>query len=166
MSNKQLPNLTPFLDMITEHILSVFREQETPVLFITGEVISVQPLQIKISPKVTLTESELLLSATVKETWINIPTTPVELIPMDDIYEHRHIVPQHFTEQGGQQDPHIHEVKPFYTEFALPKIKLWRGLAIGDVVRLLKVQEGQFYFVLEREETITNDIGGVEDGTD
>lgn len=29
--------------------------------------------------------------------------------------------------------------------------KLWRGLALGDVVRILRVNQGQLYYVLERD---------------
>lgn len=159
-------NLAPFIETITNHILSVVKQEVTPVLFLTGEVISVAPLQIKISEKQILDEDSLLLSATVKETWINLPTTPTEgLEPADDIYMHRHqIIAETELANDGQGADHKHAIN-VYTEFALPKIRLWRGLKVGDVVRLLKVQEGQFYFVLEREETITNETV-VEDGNE
>lgn len=156
-------DLRPFVETITNHVMSVIQQETTPVLFMTGEVVSIQPLQIKISDKQTLTESELLLSATVKETWIDIPTTtgaePGEDAGTDGVFMHRHhIVAQ--TEEandGGQgAQNHKHNID-IYTKYALPKIRLWRGLKVGDVVRLLKVQEGQFYFVLEREEKITNE---------
>ena len=153
-------NLTPFLNTITDHVLSVMRqEQQEPILFITGEVVSISPLQIKIDDKTILDKDSLLLSATVKETWIDIPTTTDGETGQDGIFMHRHqiIAETELANDGGQgaQD-HKHAIN-VYTEYALPRIRLWRGLIVGDVVRLLKVQDGQFYFVLEREEMITNE---------
>lgn len=165
-------NLAPFLDTITNHILSVIKqEQQEPVLFITGEVVSISPLQIKIDDKTTLDEDSLLLSATVKETWIDIPTTTgaeaSEDGGTDGVFMHRHHIVGETEEanDGGQgAQNHKHQID-IYTKYALPKIRLWRGLVVGDIVRLLKVQDGQFYFVLEREEMITNETPqGEENG--
>lgn len=158
-------DLSEMLDIITDHVKSVLKqEQQEPVLFLTGEVISINPLQIKINEKFTLDENSLLLSATVKETWIDIPTTPESEEGQDDVFMHRHEIDAE-TEYAndGQGSDHKHAIK-IYTKYALPKIRLWRGLIVGDVVRLLKVQDGQFYFVLEREEMITNETPEVENG--
>lgn len=169
-------DLTPMVDTITNHILGVIQQETTPLLFMTGEVISVKPLQIRISNKQTLSQDELLLSATVKETWIDIPTTPTvdgslkpeegEADGSDGIFMHRHhiIGETEETNDGGQgAQNHKHSID-IYTQFSLPKIRLWRGLIVGDIVRLLKIQGGQFYYVLEREESITNETSEVEDG--
>ena len=169
-------DLTPMIEYITDHVLSVVKQETTPVLFMTGEVISISPLQIRISNKQTLNEDELLLSATVKETWIDIPTTPTSdgsLKPeegegdgTDNIFMHKHHIIGETEEandggQGAQNHKHSIDI---YTQYALPKIRLWRGLIIGDVVRLLKIQDGQLYYVLEREEKITNETSEVENG--
>ncbi len=158
-------DFTELLDTITNHVMSVIgQETQEPVLFITGEVISIEPLQIKISDKTVLDSKSLLLSATVKETWIDIPTTPQdESAGSDGVFMHRHHVTGTTGEAG--EGPHTHTID-IYTEYALPKIRLWRGLVVGDVVRLLKVQDGQFYFVLEREEKITNETPEEENGND
>jgi len=37
---------------------------------------------------------------------------------------------------------------------ALPDIILWRGLRVGDKVRVLRVNKGQMFYVMEREEGI------------
>jgi hypothetical protein len=37
---------------------------------------------------------------------------------------------------------------------ALPDIILWRGLRVGDKVRVLRVNKGQMFYVMEREEEI------------
>lgn len=124
---------------------------------ITGKVTSVEPLKIKIGDKLEITERNLVLSALVQETWINTPTTPDPLEPADDKYQHRHYIDAE-TElaNDGQGADHKHAIK-VYTEFALPKILLWRGLQVGDIVYLLRVAKAQTYFVLQRQEGITNE---------
>lgn len=156
-------DLTQFLDNITNHVKNVIQQETTPILFTTGEVISIDPLQIKVSDKMILDKDSLLLSATVKETWIDIPTTTGgpddEDSGVDGVFMHRHHIVAETEEandggQGAQNHKHAIDI---YTKYSLPRIRLWRGLKIGDVVRMLKVQEGQFYFVMEREEQITNE---------
>lgn len=161
-----MTDFTELLETLTNHIQNVINQETENVAFLTGEVVSVNPLQIKINEKFTLEEDSLLLSATVKETWIDIPTTTDGVTPEDGVFMHRHHISADTDEtndggQGAQNHKHHIEID---TEFALPKIRLWRGLAIGDVVRLLKIQGGQFYFVMEREEKITNETPEVEDG--
>lgn len=163
-------DLSELLDIITDHVINVNRqESQQPVLFLTGEVISVSPLQIKINEKFTLEENSLLLSALVKETWIDIPiTTGTEAGEdngTDEVFMHRHHIVADTEEanDGGQgASNHKHHID-IYTKYSLPKIRLWRGLKVGDIVRLLKIQDGQFYYVLEREEMITNETPEVEE---
>lgn len=109
---------------------------------LTGEVISVAPLKIKVSDKLTLTQNMLMLGHAVKETWINVPT---------------HETPGHVHECNQPADSHGDTETSFNTEIELPQIKLWRGLKIGDKVRMIRFQNGQLYYVIEREEGITND---------
>jgi hypothetical protein len=40
------------------------------------------------------------------------------------------------------------------TYSALPSITLWRGLIVGDKVRLLRVTNGQMFYIIEREEGV------------
>lgn len=123
---------------------------------LTGKVTSVNPLKIKIGNKLELTEKNLILSAFVQETWINIPTTHGEE-GSDNVFMHRHeINAETELANDGQGADHKHAIKVF-TEYALPKILLWRGLLVGDVVYLLRVAKGQSYFVLQRQEGITNE---------
>ena len=43
-------DMTELLNVITDHVINVIKqEQQEPVLFITGEVVQVNPLQIKIN---------------------------------------------------------------------------------------------------------------------
>lgn len=125
---------------------------------LTGTVTKLSPLTIKISDKLVLTEKNLILSAFVQETWINIPTTHGEE-GVDGVFMHRHEInaETELASDGGQgASPHKHAIKIF-TEFSLPKILLWRGLQEGDIVYLLRVAKGQSYFVLQRQEGITNE---------
>lgn len=154
-----------FLEIVTNHVLNVLNQESDDMIFLTGEVVQINPLKIKINEQFSLDEDSLLLSATVKETWIDIPTTTDGVTPEDGIFMHRHHISAdtHEANDGGQgAQNHKHHIE-IDTEFALPKIRLWRGLIVGDVVRLLKVQGGQFYFVMEREETITNETPEVEE---
>ena len=119
--------------------------ETTDLLF--GVVTSVSPLKIKIDNRFEVDERFLILSALVKETIIKIPKREEN--------EHTHVIPQHTTSLGGQQDPHTHTVPQMDTLSALPDIFLWRGLQVGDKVRILRVNQGQMFYVLEREEGIT-----------
>lgn len=123
---------------------------------LTGKVTSVEPLKIKIGNNLELTEKNLVLSAFVQETWINVPTTHGEE-GADGIFMHRHYIDAE-TElaNDGQGADHKHAIK-VYTQYELPKILLWRGLQVGDIVYLLRVAKGQTYFVLQRQEGITNE---------
>lgn len=123
---------------------------------LTGTVTSIEPLKIKIGDKLVLSEKNLILSAFVQETWINIPTTHGEE-GSDGVFMHRHeINAETELANDGQGADHKHAIK-VYTEYALPKILLWRGLQVGDVVYLLRVAKGQSYFVMQRQEGITNE---------
>ncbi len=118
--------------------------ETTDLLF--GVVTSVSPLRIKIDNRFEVDEKFLILGALVKETIIKIPTREEN--------EHTHVIPQHTTSLGGQQDPHTHTIPQMNTRSALPDILLWRGLEVGDKVRVLRVNQGQMFYVLEREEGI------------
>ena len=118
--------------------------ETTDLLF--GVVTSVSPLKIKIDNRFEVDEKFLILSALVKETVIKIPER--------DANNHRHEIPQHTTSPAGE-GPHTHIIPTYNTNNALPDILLWRGLQVGDKVRILRVNKGQQFFVLEREEGIT-----------
>jgi len=135
------------LEFIKEIKGMIPKKQELSDL-VFGEVISISPLAIKIDAQLTVDEEFLILSAFVKETIIKIP--------VNHNYQHDHVIPAHTTEPAGE-GPHTHAIRPWRTEMALPEIMLWRGLKIGDKVRLLRSFSGQRYYILERQEGITND---------
>lgn len=123
--------------------------ETTDMLF--GVVISLAPLQIDIGNGVVIDEKFLLLSALCKEKTIPMPavTDPA----------HTHLIAAFTTENGrvGQTDEHNHSVTQKTTNLAttnisIPDVTLWRGLIVGDKVRMLRVSKGQLFYVLEREE--------------
>jgi hypothetical protein len=117
--------------------------ETTDLLF--GVVTSVSPLKIKIDNRFEVDEKFLILSALVKETVIKIPEREEN--------KHLHVIPQHTTSAAGE-GPHTHTIPQMNTLSALPDILLWRGLIVGDKVRVLRVNQGQMFYVLEREEGI------------
>ena len=118
--------------------------ETTDLLF--GVVTSVAPLKIKIDNRFEVDEKFLILSALVKKTVINIPEREEN--------KHLHVIPQHTTSPAGE-GPHTHSIPQMNTYSALPSILLWRGLIVGDKVRVLRVNQGQMFYVIEREEGIT-----------
>lgn len=168
--------------MAGEKLLQIIKDmgkiplgESTDLVF--GKVISESPLIIRIDNKLDITEEFIVLSALVRETIIEIPyrtTDPLGPDIADDITcddsetcsgvggsggyvgtnhkRHNHVIPEHYTEET---DNHKHKILARVTLDSLPKILLWRGLRVGDVVRMLSVNRGQLYFVLEREEGIT-----------
>lgn len=98
--------------------------------FLWGVVISMSPLTIKFDNNMIITSDFLVLSALCKETVIEIP----------------------FRYQG--QVKHKHQGVHGMTSSELPEIMLWRGLQNGDKVRALKINGGQQYYVLEREDGV------------
>jgi hypothetical protein len=132
------------------HLVEIIRQaskrpqsEETDLLF--GVVTSVNPLKIKIDNRFEVDETFLILSVLCKEIVIKIPYR--------ESFLHLHEVPEHISQPGGT-DNHTHVINAFNTGQALPEILLWRGLEVGDEVRLLRISKGQTFFVLERVEGI------------
>lgn len=130
---------------------------------VTGTVTGLNPLKIKVGDKLELNEKVLILSAFVKETWIDIPTTTGQEAGEDNgtdgSFMHRHHIvgETELANDGGQgASPHKHSIN-IYTKYELPRIRLWRGLKVGDMVYMLRVGRGQTFFVLQRIQGITNE---------
>ena len=62
-------------------------------------------------------------------------------------------IPQQTTSPEGEWY-HTHTIPEMTTYSALPDILLWRGLIVGDKVRLLRVNNGQMFYIIEREEGV------------
>lgn len=50
---------------------------------------------------------------------------------------------------------HNHSIPTGSSGNALTEITLWRGLIVGDSIRMLRLNKGQLFYVLEREEGLT-----------
>ena len=141
--------------MVGNKLLKIMQEagkmptgETTDLLF--GVVTSKDPLKIKVDNRYEVTKDFLILSALCKETVIPIPA-------------HTHVLQAHSTQSAG--DPsHTHDISQKETvggvtvteePAAFTSIKLWRGLEVGDKVRMLRVNKGQSFYVIEREEGIT-----------
>lgn len=121
-------------------------DENKKVDMVVGEVISVSPLKIKLG-KLELTETFLVVGAMCQRTVIKIPERVEN--------NHKHTILEHSTQTGGTSEPHVHVISQLLTEEALPDILLWRGLAVGDKVYMIRMSEGQQYFVIQRKEGIT-----------
>lgn len=137
-------------------VVEKYLESKKPAELALGEVTSINPLKVKVENRLEIDETFLMLSAFVKEKWINVPE--------DSEAGHIHIIPA-VDDEGGiwQTDTaagpaaHVHTIPEWKTKVELPKIKLWRGLKVGDQVRMIRLQNGQLYYIIERVEGITND---------
>ena len=134
--------------LTVKSIVKAYLDGQKPAELAFGEVTSISPLKIKIDNRLEVDETFLLLSAFVREKWINVPT--------DESPNHTHPIPQWQTDPAGP-GPHTHTIQPWQTDPDFPKIKLWRGLKVGDKVRMIRLKQGQLYYVIERVEGITND---------
>ena len=118
--------------------------ETTDLLF--GEVTSVSPLKIRVDNRFEVDEQFLILSALVKETIIHIPTAETSM--------HSHVIPATATlsiDSDNESVGHNHKISSWNTQLSLPSIRLWRGLIVGDKVRLLRVNNGQMFYIIERE---------------
>ena len=131
-----------------KNIVERYLESKKPAEITFGEVTSISPLKIKVENRFEIDETFLLLSAFVREKWINVPE--------DANFKHTHPIPEWQTDPAGP-GPHTHTISAWVTEMDFPKIKLWRGLKVGDQVRMIRLKNGQLYYVIERVEGITND---------
>ena len=117
--------------------------ETTDLLF--GEVTSISPLKIRVDNRFEVGDQFLILSELVKEKVITIDS-------------HNHNVPSHETLNETIEDnelsTHKHSINSVNTSKELTEIILWRGLRVGDKVRLLRVNNGQMYYIIEREEGV------------
>lgn len=140
--------------------------QNTIVDLVVGKVTSVDPLKVKVEDR-ELTESFLIVGALCKET--HIYNLNVEKL------EHRHKVPMTTTDPTVCTGSHAHTIQERNTNDntcaksvdehgrehiyhdADFDIMLWRGLEKGDVVWMLKIAQGQKYYIIQREEGVIPD---------
>ncbi len=124
---------------IMQQVAKPAASETTDLLF--GVVTSIKPLKIKVDSRFEVDENFLILSALVKRTVIQIPDRETR--------GHNHVVPLHNTETGTSS--HTHPILAQNTSTELPEILLWDGLKVNDKVRLLRINNGQQFYVLEKE---------------
>ena len=112
---------------------------------VIGTVTSITPLKIKVGDKLELTESFLILSPFVQTVTIDVFESAESVTK-----GHTHLVPGSGTGLGG--DPlHTHSIPSIETEAGGTQMVLWKGLALNDVVYMLRIDKGQKYYVLQKQ---------------
>lgn len=134
-----------------------------------GVVTAINPLKIKVDNRYEITEDFLILSAMCKEMTILLPAHAHEVnTTVNDAGAHTHVIPAGTTEATQCTALHTHPISAAVTASsgihahaassssagALTAITLWRGLQVNDNVRMLRVNKGQTFYVIEREEGI------------
>lgn len=109
--------------------------QNEVVDIVEGEVTSVSPLKVKVDNR-ELTEAFLILGALCQETII-----PRIVDSSTYIFENPH---GHTGVHGATSEDNC----------GIYKIKLWRGLKVGDKVMMIKLGRGQKYYILQRKEGV------------
>ena len=100
-----------------------------------GEVVKESPLEIKISDRITLNESKLILTEQVLSKQIDL--THVHQVLGD-------------TESAGGPAMHTHAVDFDSQKSLTTLITITEGLKVGDFVHLLSVMKGQKFIVLSK----------------
>lgn len=142
----------PIADSIKRLAKGVMNASQ-PMDLCFGVVESVEPLMIRINPKMVLSDEYLILTNAVKDHSVDITvdwTTEPEK-------EHKHGNGNNGSPTDGVISPvegHKHEIKD------RKKIVIHNGLTPGEKVLLLRTQGGQNYVVIDRvDEIITTGEG-------
>ena len=150
---------------LIERVASRVAAQRVAVSLI-GEVTSENPLKIKIRDGYEIDEDNFVLSQFCRETWIKIPKH-AENEHLHEIDAETEFALAGVTGQATEPPTgHKHTIR-INTKTALPEICLWRGLKLGDEVRIIRFGGGAIHLVLERVEGVANDTennGGDYDG--
>ena len=124
-------------------------------LCLTGEVTATAPLRIRVK-NYELSEEHIVLDVRCTEQWIRIPK--------DGDSQHKHKIKgkTKLAKAGvtgnATEEPlgHQHDIE-FDSQEALPEICLWRGLRVGDLVRIIRLEGGAVHWVTGRiEDNIAN----------
>lgn len=110
-------------------------EAGKPVNVFFGKVKAVKPLKIDVEQKLLLGEKQLILSRSVTDYKITITGGNTK-----DYY---YTGPTAESDTAAVSPPHVHAI-------GKTEITVHNGLAVGDEVLLIRQQEGQKFFVIER----------------
>ena len=132
-------NASMFLKIVQDIAAKVYNNSE-PSDIEFGTVESIEPLVIRISEMITLTENQLILTNLVKDFEVDIEVSHRTV--NDDILNTLHDHPG--VPQNSFDSHHYHDYK------GRKKIKIYMGLKVGEGVILLKKQGGQRRLVIDR----------------
>ena len=135
-------NASMFLKIVQDIASKVYNNSE-PSDIEFGTVESIEPLVIRISEMITLTENQLILTNLVKDFEVDIEVSHRTV--NDDILNTLHDHPG--VPQNSFDSHHYHDYK------GRKKIKIYMGLKVGEGVILLKKQGGQRRLVIDRIDT-------------
>ena len=131
----------PSLDQIIKQMALDAVNSSDPTNVMFGTVLSVNPMQIKVDQKITLTSEFLILCRNVT----NYSTTVnVEWETSSESVTHNHVL------KGSTETTEDAEVELSHKISGKQTITINNGLSAGDEVILLKMQGGQKYVVLDK----------------
>ncbi|MGG7176196.1 DUF2577 domain-containing protein [Clostridium paraputrificum] len=120
-----------------------------------GTVTSVEPLRILIENRFEVDSSFLLLSPFCyeKKIKIEIPTHEHSITVQDHIgLKHKHYVDETNTKETEENEDITlkHEASISSVAKKVIEVPIWDGLNVGDKVSLLRVSNGQKYYVMDK----------------
>ncbi len=118
-------------------------EAKKPVALLFGTVISTSPLKIQVDQKAIYTEKMLILTQNVTNYEMD-----VNVSLQTDTISHRH--PLINASDEDSEDSYTGEVEHSHNIMGTQKIKVNKGLVIGDRVLLARIQKGKKFVVLDR----------------
>ena len=118
-------------------------ESKSPTAMVFGTVISIDPLQVKISNELILTKEFLIVPKSLSNYEITIQmNSETDMVGTNT--EHTHVVNSTTSEKGSFNNTHKHTIKGTQT------ISINNALKINDKVILARVQGGQSYIILDK----------------
>ena len=120
-----------------------------------GTVTSIDPLKIMVENRFEVDSNFLLLSpfCIEKKVKINIPSHNHTASASEHIVaKHKHFLDESNSEET-QENSEVtlnHSIKLVEAKPSTIEVVIWGGLQVGDKVSLLRVAEGQKYYVLDR----------------
>ena len=160
--------LDELLETIRGMIVSLIKQNEPT--FCYGVVTAVNPIKIKVKDSYEVDEAFLILDSRCRHTVVKVPVDGGEkhIHEIDDSTEETSETGAFEGTIGGAPatgnitlKSHKHAIK-INTKEALPEILLWRGLKVGDKVKILRLTGGSIHYVMERVERLDNP-GEVDD---
>ena len=182
--------LDEFLDTIRGMVVSLIKQNEPT--FCYGVVTAVNPIKVKVKDSYEVDEAFLILDSRCRHTVVKVPVDggekhihkistalndtqgvtavgPVTFVPagVDIPTDPNTGLPDMdaVAELGGGTVLTLNHDHGGQTHPALPEILLWRGLKVGDNVKILRLTGGSIHYVMERVERLDNPGEADDSGT-